>query len=102
MRNRRFYSDIQKAKRSNRDDFSLKGWIKTNLPAFVRECPDEATLSEAHEWWSKKASQTLDEQLAQDVSSILFGGVLAMALTDNPGNAKVLTSITSSLLGVKW
>ena len=101
MRNKQFFSDAKKAQKSNRETFRLSSWMASNMEAFAFECPDEATVAEAHRWWEDKAHQTLDAQLASDVSAVLASGALMTNLTDNSQDIKGFMAITASLVGLR-
>lgn len=100
MRNKQFFSDAKKAQKSS-DTFRLSSWMVSNISAFLRECPDDATTAEAHAWWENKAHQTLDVQLAQDVSLVLASGAAMMTISKSRANVKPFMSLTSGLVGIQ-
>lgn len=101
MRNKNFTKDIKNTRKLGRDKFSLKSWMAANFTEFEQKCPDDASVSEAHQWWEKKAHQTLEPGLAEDVCSILAGGAALMQKAGNPQCIQAFTEVCCSLLGIK-
>ena len=92
---------MKKTRKLGRDEFHLKKWLKSNIDAFAKECPDNANFEESHAWWKQRALSTLEPELASDVSRLLAGGMAAGGVTDNPQVSVTFIHLGSELLAIK-
>lgn len=102
MRNKKFIADYKKTQKLERSNFNLKSWMNENISSFTRECKEDATLDEAHQWWDKKAHSSLEPKLATEVSALLATGAMTLVATDNPQSARTFVEVGALLLGIDF
>lgn len=85
----------------SRDEFQLKSWVKSNMKAFEKECPDNADFKETHGWWEKRAAATLEPDLALEVSNLLGAGVAVGEAINDPNFSKVFIEVAAPMIGIE-